>query len=102
MNCKSMKSLSWTVLTTDSDCVLCSCLEKTRSDYVEFSNFNIDLIDRKMKRWCGHKEQHFVSTVHSDGSFFRVTFRSNDIYEAIGFEAFYQFTTFQGTTFTQV
>jgi len=74
------------------------CLEKTRSDYVEFSNFNIQLIDRKMKRFCGEKHQHFVSTVSSDGSFFRVTFRSNDVFEATGFEAFYQFRTFQGTT----
>jgi len=75
-------------------------LEKTSSDYVEFSNFNIHLIDRKMKRLCGAKDQHFVKTVVSDGSFFRVTFRSNDVYEATGFQAVYQFKTFVEGTFT--
>ena len=49
-----------------------------------------------MKRLCGAKDQHFISSVHSDGSFFRVTFRSNDVYETTGFQAAYQFTTFQG------
>ena len=74
----------------------CRCQEETQSDYVELSNFNIPLIDRKMKRLCAAKQQHFVN---SDGSFFRVTFRSNHIFEATGFDAFYQFRTFNGTMF---
>lgn len=75
--------------------VVCSCLEETQSDYVEFSNFNIHLIDRKMKRLCGSDHQQIV--VHSDGSFFRVTFRSNDVYESTGFKAAYQFRAIEGT-----
>ncbi|KAI0240807.1 Suppressor of lurcher protein 1 [Lamellibrachia satsuma] len=67
------------------------CRENTQSDYVEFSNFNIKLKDRKMYRFCGTEEENQKKTVHSDGNFFRVTFKSNDIYDATGFEAFYQF-----------
>ena len=69
----------------------CRCTETTQSDYVEFSNFNIKLKDRKMYRFCGTEEENQKKTVHSDGNFFRVTFKSNDIYDATGFEAFYQF-----------
>ncbi len=69
----------------------CRCVEDTQSDYVEFSNFNIKLKDRKMSRFCGTKEEHVKKTVNSDGNFFRVTFKSNDVYDATGFEAFYQF-----------
>ena len=79
--------------------VCCSCSEKDRSDYVEFSNFNIRLIDRKMKRACGAQS---VGPVGSDSSFFRVTFRSNDVFELTGFEASYQFTAFAGVTFSGV
>ena len=58
---------------------------------MEFSNFNIDLADRKMNRYCGSKEDAPKKKVESDGSFFRVTFKSNDVYDAVGFEAFFQF-----------
>ena len=44
-----------------------------------------------MYRFCGTEEENQKKTVHSDGNFFRVTFKSNDIYDATGFEAFYQF-----------
>jgi hypothetical protein len=66
-----------------------SCLEETQSDYIEFSNFNIPLTDRKMIRLCGDQDQS--RTITSDGNFFRVTFRSNEIFDASGFEATYQF-----------
>ncbi|ELT95407.1 hypothetical protein CAPTEDRAFT_27776, partial [Capitella teleta] len=67
------------------------CSEDTQSDYVEFSNFNIDLQDRKMHRYCGTKETKAKKEIHSDGKFFRVTFKSNNVYDSMGFEAFYQF-----------
>jgi len=73
------------------------CLEATQSDYVEFSNFNIELVDRKMNRFCGTtKDEHRNKMVSSDGSFFRVTFKSNDAFDATGFEAFYQFRKVEG------
>lgn len=72
------------------------CVEDTQSDYVEFSNFNIKLKDRKMARLCGTKEEHQKKEVKSDGNFFRVTFKSNDVYDATGFQAFYQFRKYEG------
>ena len=73
------------------------CLETTQSDYVEFSNFNIKLVDRKMNRLCGAKDEHIHKDAISDGNFFRVTFKSNNEFDATGFEAFYQFRQFGGT-----
>ena len=75
----------------------CSCGEDTQSDYVEFSNFNVQLMDRKMRRMCGKTGSVMIKKqVTSDGNFFRVTFKSNDAYDATGFEAFYQFRKFEG------
>jgi len=73
-----------------------SCGEDTQSDYVEFSNFNVELMDRKMRRKCGKKSSNVRNFVESDGNFFRVTFKSNDAYDATGFEAFYQFRKYEG------
>ena len=73
-----------------------SCREDTQSDYVEFSNFNVELMDRKMRRMCGTNSSTIKHHVLSDGNFFRVTFRSNDAYDATGFEAFYQFRKYEG------
>ena len=72
------------------------CSEDSQSDYVEFSNFNIALTDRKMSRYCGTKEETSKKVVQSDNNFFRVTFKSNDVYDALGFEAFYQFRKYEG------
>lgn len=64
------------------------CSEKTQSDFVEFSNFNVPLTDRKMARLCGEGSYY---SVQSDGSFFRVTFTSNDIFDGTGFMGRYEF-----------
>ena len=42
-----------------------------------------------MPRYCGKKQGE--PTEQSDGAFFRVTFRSNHIYDAQGFKAVYAF-----------
>jgi len=76
--------------------ILGRCLDDTKSDYVEFSNFNILLTDRKMTRFCGGSEERTKRVVKSDANFFRVTFKSNDVYDAVGFEAFYQFRKVDG------
>ena len=62
------------------------CDDTTKSDLVSFSNF-LNAQDRKMPKFCGTS----VSPVSSDGAFFRVTFRSNHIYDAQGFKAAYTF-----------
>ena len=79
--------------------LLFRCDEESQSDFVEFSNFNVKLIDRKMNRLCGAKAMTVKNNVNSDGNFFRVTFKSNVIYDATGFEAFYQFRRVDGTAF---
>ena len=54
-------------------------------------------MDRKMRRMCGTKSSNIRNDVESDGNFFRVTFMSNDAFDATGFEAFYQFRKYEGT-----
>ena len=75
------------------DCILkltiSRCDDTTKSDLVSFSNF-LNAEDRKMPRFCG--KRHTGDTVKSDGAFFRVTFRSNHIFDAKGFQAVYSFT----------
>jgi len=73
-----------------------SCNEASQSDYVEFSNFNVALRDRKMPRFCGTMANLRQKTVSSDSNFFRVTFHSNDIYDSTGFKATYQFRRVDG------
>lgn len=65
------------------------CSSETASDYVEFSNFRT--VDRKIPRHCGNR---IPTVIESDGDFFRVTFKSNDKFDATGFEAFFQFRNF--------
>ncbi|CAG7721938.1 unnamed protein product [Allacma fusca] len=62
------------------------CDEESHSDYVEFSNYMP--VDRKFDRQCGTIKD---LKMKSDRKFFRVTFRSNDRYDATGFHATYQF-----------
>ena len=72
-----------------------SCLPNTHSDFIELSNFNVPLSDRKLMPLCGNNRDPLISprmtTVTSDGNFFRVTFKSNDVYDATGFNATYVF-----------
>jgi len=72
-------------------------LEETQSDYVIFSNFNVAVIDRKMSPLCGSHVMTGSTFVVSDGNFFRVSFQSNDVFDAIGFNAYYEFRPFKGT-----
>lgn len=64
------------------------CDDLTDSDYVSFSNF-ISAEDRKMPRYCGNRPSY--DQVESDAAFFRVTFKSNDKYDANGFKGLYHF-----------
>lgn len=67
----------------------CRCLEWTKSDYVEFSNYMP--VDLEYGRKCGEELDPF--RVISLSSFFRVTFRSNEEFDGGGFSASFQFTT---------
>ncbi|CAL4062261.1 unnamed protein product [Meganyctiphanes norvegica] len=62
------------------------CDQRSDSDWVEFSNFPTP--DRKMPAFCGPLAP---TTVQSDSSFFRLTFRSNSKFDGTGFAADYQF-----------
>ncbi|CAH0559455.1 unnamed protein product [Brassicogethes aeneus] len=62
------------------------CEAISASDYVEFSNFLTR--DKKYSRHCGQSKEF---DIESDRQFFRVTFRSNDRLDAIGFNATYHF-----------
>ncbi|CAG0881364.1 unnamed protein product, partial [Darwinula stevensoni] len=62
------------------------CLDSTASDFVEFSNFISS--DRGIPRHCGNKKPEVLT---SEGTFFRVTFFSNDKFDATGFQADFQF-----------
>ena len=80
------------------------CAAETHSDYVELSNFNVKVVDRKMSRLCVATSSGSstslppgISSVYrSDGSFFRVTFYSNDVYDATGFNATFHFHKVRG------
>ncbi|XP_042234873.1 suppressor of lurcher protein 1-like isoform X2 [Homarus americanus] len=62
------------------------CNEATDSDYLEFSNF--PSADRKIPAYCGNVAP---SIIQSDGTFFRLTFRSNNKFSGTGFATDYQF-----------
>ncbi|GFO28271.1 suppressor of lurcher protein 1, partial [Plakobranchus ocellatus] len=80
----------------DVDGISPRCDERTKSDYVSFSNF-ANSEDRKMTRLCGQPPEA-KRVIWSDGPFFRVIFKSNEIYDSKGFQAHYHFrATDEGT-----
>ncbi|KAH3739068.1 hypothetical protein DPMN_045715, partial [Dreissena polymorpha] len=72
----------------DVDGIIPRCDTKTDSDYVSFSNF-LNSVDRAMPRYCGSRPAY--EPIKSDAAFFRVTFESNDQYDANGFKANFEF-----------
>ena len=65
----------------------------SQSDWVEISNYNIGIKDVKLGRFCGTMGRGELLIFHSDDNFFRVTFKSNDVFTANGFNATYEFGT---------
>uniref|UniRef100_A0A1I7ZWW3 CUB domain-containing protein n=1 Tax=Steinernema glaseri TaxID=37863 RepID=A0A1I7ZWW3_9BILA len=65
------------------------CEDSTQSDYVLFSNYQTH--DRTNRRYCGRTRPS--ASIVSEHNYFRMMFRSNDIFEATGFYAHYQFIT---------
>uniref|UniRef100_A0A914M0H8 CUB domain-containing protein n=1 Tax=Meloidogyne incognita TaxID=6306 RepID=A0A914M0H8_MELIC len=69
------------------------CDDKAKSDFVLFSNYRTR--DRTNRRFCGALKPK--DTIKSESNYFRMIFHSNDIFDATGFFARYQFFD-QGTT----
>ncbi|KAK0425087.1 hypothetical protein QR680_009019 [Steinernema hermaphroditum] len=65
------------------------CEDSTQSDYVLFSNYQTH--DRTNRRYCGRSRPS--ASIVSEHNYFRMMFKSNDIFEATGFYAHYQFIT---------
>ncbi|VDM20860.1 unnamed protein product, partial [Wuchereria bancrofti] len=70
---------------------LAACGDSTHSDYVLFSNYQTQ--DRTNRRYCGQICPR--DSIVSESNYFRMLFRSNDIFDATGFYAHYQFITEQ-------
>lgn len=64
--------------------------EEDWDDYVELSN-HMPMEDPKYRRLCGREPLRPFS-VRSDGQFFRLSFKSNDRYDGLGFHGRFQFT----------
>uniref|UniRef100_A0AC35FRC4 CUB domain-containing protein n=1 Tax=Panagrolaimus sp. PS1159 TaxID=55785 RepID=A0AC35FRC4_9BILA len=63
------------------------CEDATHSDYVLFSNYKT--IDRTNRRYCGSLRPN--GDIPSESNYFRMAFRTNDIFDGTGFYAQYQF-----------
>uniref|UniRef100_A0A0N4ZH09 CUB domain-containing protein n=1 Tax=Parastrongyloides trichosuri TaxID=131310 RepID=A0A0N4ZH09_PARTI len=63
------------------------CEDSTQSDYVLFSNYKT--VDRTNRRFCGKTKP--TSVIVSESNYFRMIFKTNDIFDATGFYAHYQF-----------
>uniref|UniRef100_F1L977 Suppressor of lurcher protein 1 n=1 Tax=Ascaris suum TaxID=6253 RepID=F1L977_ASCSU len=75
-----------------------TCDDSTHSDYVLFSNYQTH--DRTNRRYCGQlRPQH---SIISESNYFRMMFKSNDIFDATGFYAHYQFITQQTSQINRV
>ena len=67
------------------------CSESSESDWVEVSNCNIGLADPRLGRFCGTMGEGEILAFNSQGRFLRVTFKSNGVYNGLGFNATYEF-----------
>ncbi|VDK88841.1 unnamed protein product [Onchocerca ochengi] len=77
---------------------LSTCDDSTHSDYVLFSNYQTQ--DRTNRRYCGQVCPK--DSIVSESNYFRMLFRSNDIFDATGFYAHYQFITEQVSQINRV
>lgn len=68
--------------------LLFRCDDDTQSDYVIFSNYQTH--DRTNRRYCGTITP-MGSAVVSESNYFRMIFKTNEIFDATGFFARYQF-----------
>ncbi|XGW22755.1 hypothetical protein V3C99_005183, partial [Haemonchus contortus] len=74
------------------------CDETTQSDFVLFSNYQTH--DRTNRRFCGKVAPR--GPILSESNYFRMIFATNDIFDATGFYAHYQFITQQKAQISRV
>ncbi|KAL6729661.1 hypothetical protein Aduo_000698 [Ancylostoma duodenale] len=74
------------------------CDETTQSDFVLFSNYQTH--DRTNRRFCGKVAPR--GPILSESNYFRMIFSTNDIFDATGFYAHYQFITQQKAQISRV
>ena len=81
----------------------CRCEEETQSDYVLVTSDHVTddhVTSGSGRRMCSANAQYsVVEQYQSESNSMYVEFRSNDVFDATGFEAAYQFyTPVQGNT----
>ncbi|CAD5206730.1 unnamed protein product [Bursaphelenchus okinawaensis] len=64
------------------------CEESSQSDFVLFSNYKT--VDRTNRRFCGSSRPP-KEPIQSESSYFRMQFKTNEIFDATGFYVYYQF-----------
>ncbi|CAB3407040.1 unnamed protein product [Caenorhabditis bovis] len=74
------------------------CDETTQSDYIIFSNYQTH--DRTNRRFCGKTSPK--GPILSESNYFRMIFSTNDIFDATGFYAHYQFITQEKSQISRV
>ncbi|KAF1768322.1 hypothetical protein GCK72_000134 [Caenorhabditis remanei] len=74
------------------------CDEATQSDYILFSNYQTH--DRTNRRFCGKTAPK--GPILSESNYFRMIFSTNDIFDATGFYAHYQFITQEKSQISRV
>uniref|UniRef100_A0A1I7RXZ8 Suppressor of lurcher protein 1 n=1 Tax=Bursaphelenchus xylophilus TaxID=6326 RepID=A0A1I7RXZ8_BURXY len=75
------------------------CEDTTHSDFVLFSNYKT--VDRTNRRFCGSNRPP-KDPIQSESSYFRMQFKTNDIFDATGFYVYYQFLNQQHSTKNRV
>ncbi|KAE9550587.1 hypothetical protein FO519_006193 [Halicephalobus sp. NKZ332] len=65
------------------------CVDATHSDYVLFSNYKTT--DRTNRRYCGSMKP--PGAIASESNYFRMLFKTNDIFDGTGFYGHYQFVS---------
>jgi len=81
----------------------CRCQDETQSDYVSVASHHVtDDHVTSGKRMCGASAQYTdVEQFRSETNHLYIEFRSNEVFDATGFEAVYQFySPVHGTTKT--
>uniref|UniRef100_A0A7E4WA20 CUB domain-containing protein n=1 Tax=Panagrellus redivivus TaxID=6233 RepID=A0A7E4WA20_PANRE len=74
------------------------CEQATHSDFVLFSNYMTT--DRTNRRYCG--AQRPPGAIASESNYFRMLFRTNDIFDGTGFYGHYQFIDQQSNKMANV
>uniref|UniRef100_A0AC34QXB8 CUB domain-containing protein n=1 Tax=Panagrolaimus sp. JU765 TaxID=591449 RepID=A0AC34QXB8_9BILA len=69
------------------------CEDSTHSDFVLFSNYKTT--DRTNRRYCGGMKP--PGAIASESNYFRMLFRTNDIFDGTGFYGHYQFVDQQAS-----